>query len=149
MNKTVPSESNFNLWLLIGQVSHSIILVRQRELSQYRIPVRQYQVLCTIQDLGSDATLSELSKQLEREVHVISRQAVRMENDGLIKRIKSNPKSNLLRLELTEKGLDMIKMGKQSKSIDTIFSSLTGEERRQMESTLNKMLNKVKECYPA
>ena len=148
MNKAALSEANFDLWLLIGHVSHSIILVRQRELRQYGIPVRQYQVLCSIQDLGPKATLSDLAKQVEREVNVISRQAVRMEKDGLIKRTKSMPKSNLLKLELTKKGLDMIKIGKQSKSIDTIFSFLTREERQQMESILNKMLLKVKEYYP-
>ncbi len=112
MNKTTLSEANFNLWLLVRHVSHSIILVEQRELRQYGIPVQQFQVLCSIQELGPKATLSELAKQVEREVNVISRQAVRMEKDGLIKRIKCMPKSNLLRLELAKKGLDMIKIRK-------------------------------------
>ena len=68
-----------------------------------------------------------------------------MENDELIKRVKSTPKSKLLRLEPTRKGLDMIKIGKQNKSIDKIFSFLSEEERQQITSTLNKILINAKE----
>jgi len=56
--------------------------------------------LCVAHDtaLGPKATLSEVARQVERETHVISKQAIRMEKDGLIKRTKNTPKSNLLKL---------------------------------------------------
>jgi DNA-binding MarR family transcriptional regulator len=63
-----------------------------------------------------------------------------MEKDGLIKRTKNTPKSNLLKLELTEKGLEMAQMSVRSKGLDALFSSLSEEERRQFESILNKVL---------
>jgi len=85
------------------KVNHLIMLIRQRELNQYHIPVQQTHVLRTINELGENATLAELAKEVEREIHVISRQAVGMEKEGLIKRAKKSPKSKLLRLELTEK----------------------------------------------
>ena len=135
----------FDLWLLIGHVSHSIILVRQRELRQYGIPVRQYQVLCSIQDLGPKATLSDLAKQVEREVNVISRQAVRMEKDGLITRSRDIPKSKILKLELTETGLHMVKIANRSKTIDAALSVLNKKERQQLASNLNKILVNLKE----
>ena len=143
MNKMDAAESSFNLWLLIGKVNHSIMLIRQRELNQHHIPVRQTLVLYTIQALGEKATLSEVAKLVEREVHVVSRQAVSMEKDGLIKRIKNTPKSNLLRLELTERGLEVVKVARESESITSILSFLTGEERKQMESILNRILGRV------
>ena len=68
-----------------------------------------------------------------------------MENDGLIKRIQDTPKSNILRLELTEKGLEMIKVSRRSKSIDTVFSYFSEEERQQFESALNLILIKLEE----
>jgi DNA-binding MarR family transcriptional regulator len=138
-------ESNFKLWSLIGRVSHSIVLARQKELNQYHIPVRQYQVLRTIQDLGPNATLSEVARVVEREDHVISKQAVSMEKDGLIRRVKNTPKKNLLKLELTEKGFDVIKIARQSKSMDTIFSFMSEADRRKMESMLNAILTNLKE----
>jgi DNA-binding MarR family transcriptional regulator len=132
------------LWQLLGSANHAIGSIRQQELNKHRIPIRQFQVLRTIQDLGSKATLVEVAKLVEREVHVISRQTVLMEKDGLIRRNKITPKSNLLKLELTEKGFKMINAGKPSKSIDTIFSFLTADDRRQMISILNRMIIEAK-----
>ena len=145
MNKPTFSESNFDLWLLIGKVNHSIFLVRQRELTQYDIPVRQLQVLRTVQALGPKATISEVAKQVEREDHVVSRQIIRMEKDGLINRIKNSTKSKLFRLEITDKGLDIIKGSDKSKAIDTIMSFLTDEARQQMTLSLNQILINTKE----
>ena len=81
MKKTTLAQSNFDIWTLIGSVNHTIVLLRQKELSKYHIPVRQLYVLRTVQALGSNATLSEVARQVEREDHVISKQAVRMEED--------------------------------------------------------------------
>ena len=95
MKKTTLAKSNFELWTLIGRVNHTILQLRQQELSSYKIPVRQLYVLRIIRALGENATLSEVAKQVERETHVISKQAIRMEKDGLIKRTKNTPKPSV------------------------------------------------------
>jgi len=63
-----------------------------------------------------------------------------MEKDGLITRIKDSPKSRLLRIELTANGLEMLKISRESESINAMLSVLTEEERRQMHTALNKIL---------
>ena len=63
-----------------------------------------------------------------------------MENDGLIKRIKNTPKSNILELQLTKKGLEMANLSEESESLKVLFSSLSEKERLQMESILQKVL---------
>ena len=143
MKKTQPPEINFRLWLLIGQLSHSIILARQRELDELDMPVRQYQVLRIIQDLGRSATLSRIALEAERKENVISRQTIRMEKDGLINRTKTKSKSNLLRLELTSKGLSIVNKSKKSKSIEAVFSSISPEECNQLETILVKLINNI------
>lgn len=145
MKKQTLSESNFELWLLIGKAHHSISLARQRELNQYHIPYRQTHVLRTILALGPKATLLAVAKGVDRKLNVIAKQAINMEKDGLIKRIKDTPKSNLLRLELTEKGLQVVKAASKSKSFNEIFSFLTEEERQQIKLILNRMSVKAEE----
>jgi DNA-binding MarR family transcriptional regulator len=145
INKTTLSETCLDLYKKIESVNHTISLLRQNELNQHEIPLRQLHVLRAIQVLGSNATLSQVAERVERESHVISRQTALMERDGLIKRNKVKPKTNLLKLELTEKGIDMIKDAECSESIDAIFSSLTQTERQQLESTLIKIQIKAKE----
>jgi DNA-binding MarR family transcriptional regulator len=144
MNKLTLSESNFEIWRLISTLSHEIMLRRQKELSQNNIPIRQYGILGSIKDLGPKATISEIAKQAERKYSVISRQIIAMEKDGLRIRKKDKPHSNLRRLEVTEKGDEMIKIAKKNKSIDSIFSFLTDEERKQMASILNQTLVKAR-----
>ena len=143
MKKTQSTEKYFKLWLLVGQLSHSIILARQRELDELDMPVRQYQVLRIIQDLGKEATLSKIAVEAERKENVISRQTIRMEKDGLIKRVKTKPKSNLLRLELTSKGLGIVNKSKKSPSIEVVFSSISEEECDKLEIILTKLIDNI------
>ena len=137
--------SNYELWLLIARIHHDVILVRHRELSPFGIPPQQLQVLRTIQALGPDATLTNIAREIERKSDVISRQAVTMEKDGLIKRTLISPKSRLLRIELTGKGKEMLEISKESKAIDAIWSDLTDSDRLQVSLILNKMMGALKE----
>jgi DNA-binding MarR family transcriptional regulator len=143
MNKMNTTESSFELWRLIGRVNHSILVHRQRELRKHNIPVRQLWVLVAITEFGPSATLAKVAKELEREPNVISLQTVIMEKDGLIKRIKNTPKSNLLKLELTEKGRDIINASRHSEAIHKILGSLPKEDRQYLDSILNKVLIKA------
>jgi DNA-binding MarR family transcriptional regulator len=88
-----------------------------------------------------------VAKELERERNVISLQTALMEKDGLIKRTKNTPKSNLLKLELTEKGLDVIKASRSSESISKILGSLSKEDGQKLESILNKVLVKAQKYH--
>jgi DNA-binding MarR family transcriptional regulator len=146
--KQNSSNLNSGLWLLIGKIHHKRILVRQRELIPYNIPTRQLHILGIIHDLGPRATIAEIAKKVERKVDVVSRQTVSMEKDGLIKRIKDKPKTRLLRLELTEKGLDLVRIKDKSKAMDEIISVLNVEERQQLKTLLSKILIKLNE-YPS
>lgn len=145
MKKRSLTKSNNDLWLLMAKVNHQLVLVRQEELRQYQIPLRQLHALRCLEALGSKATIAEMAEIMERRLNVISRQAVRMENAGLIKRIQKTPRSNLLNLELTQKGRKLLSLSTKSKenTIDAMLSFLSEEERLQMESVLNRILTKL------
>ena len=148
MEKLTESVSNYELWLLMGKIHHDVVLVRQKELSPYHIPPQQLNVLRTIQYLGEKASLSNIAKELERKPNVISRQAAGMEKDGLLKRTNDTPKSRLLKIELTEKGRDMLNIRDESKIIDAAWSFLNEEDRQKMYSVLYRMSTKLKEQDP-
>jgi DNA-binding MarR family transcriptional regulator len=133
------------LFLLLGQISHFTQLVRRRELTQHHIAPQQLYVLRIIQEMGVNATLSEVAKHADRKINAICRQSIIMERDGLIQRIKDTPKSRLLRMELTDKGREMLKISKESKSINALYSVLDAEELQQAHDSLTKLFNKLKE----
>ena len=66
MQKQTLSESNFDLWLLIGRVNHAIMLLRQKELGLHNIRVRQTLFLYTLDSLGSE-TPSEVAKVMGKK----------------------------------------------------------------------------------
>ena len=121
MEKQKSLATNFDLWLLMQDVVHALALNRQRELKPYNVGYRQLWVLHAIYNLGPKANIFEIAKELDRKFSVISRQTANLEKDGLIQRTKKVPKSHLLTMELTEPGLDMLKISKESKSIDETY----------------------------
>lgn len=148
MKRKTLTESSFELWRLISRANHSVLVHRQRELREHQVPVRQLWVLIAIKELGDIATLSYVARELERKPSVISLQTALMEKDGLIKRIKNTPKSNLLKLELTDKGWGVINANSRSESINKILGSLSKNERDQLEFILNKILTKSQKYKP-
>ena len=130
------------LWLLLGKIHHKRMLVRQRELSPYNITTRELRLLSIIQELRSKATLSAIAGKVERAVTVICKQTMDMEKYGLIKRIQDNPRSKLLRMELTKKDVDSIKINRKARAMEEIMSVLNAKERRQLHSLLDKLLIK-------
>ena len=145
MDTLTASVLNYELWLLMGKIHHNVILIRRKELSPYHIPPQQLKVLQTIQYLGKKATLSKIAEEVERKPNVISRQAASMEKDGFIHKIKDTPKSRLLKIKLTQKGRNLLKIRNESKGIDTAWSFLTEEERQGLYSILFRMSTKLKE----
>jgi DNA-binding MarR family transcriptional regulator len=142
---TSKSTDADQLWLLLGKIHHKRMLVRQRELSPYNITARELLLLSIIHELGAKATLSTIAKKVERAVAVICDQTIDMEKYGLIKRVKDNPRSRLLRMELTKKGLDSIKINRKAKAMEDIMSILNVEEQHQLHSLLEKLLAKLNE----
>jgi DNA-binding MarR family transcriptional regulator len=131
------------LWLLIGKVHHKRMLIKQRELRPYDVPIRHLRLLAIIQDLGKKATLLEIAKKVERSVSVVDEQTINMEKYGLVKRIQDHPRSRLLIIKLTEKGLALTKINGKSKAMQEIMAVLDVKEQHQLHSLLNKLLVKL------
>lgn len=140
MSDEALSEINFRLWILVDRARHLILKARRKELEHLYITPQQAFVLRAIHNLGSKATLSEISRRAGRSLNTICRHTIKMEADGLLNKYSDVPKSNLVRFELTEKGNRIREAAVKTESIDKIFKSLTPEERQQLESIVNKII---------
>ena len=136
---------DLTVWKAIGDLHHKMLWLRQKELSRYNITARQLHVLGVIESLGSKATISTVAKAVNRKIDVISRQTMIMEQDGLIERIKEKPKSRLLTFKLTEKSLELLKIGKHSYTMREVLLVLTTDERQQLELILKRLSIKLNE----
>lgn len=147
MKKSNLSELPFEL--VVSKIYHSINKIKQKELTnKYHIAPRQLYILHIINSLGPKTTIGQVAAIVDRDVHVIGRLVTYLEAEGLIERIKESSKSRTFNLKLTEKGIDMIKISPNSKSITTILSSVSAKDYQQMQSTLYKILKKLKKYTP-
>jgi len=142
-------ELNLLIWLQIADLNHKMHQVRNKELSKHGITSRQMHILRLIEALGEKAGISVIAKATERNLDEVSRQAVGMEKDGLIKRIRVKPKSRLLKLELTDKGRELLKVSRFSDGINEVSSILTEKELKQLHAALDRLLTKLKQYDPA
>ncbi|MDD5289056.1 MAG: MarR family transcriptional regulator [Dehalococcoidales bacterium] len=144
MGKIEITDTDFNLWLLISRAQHFILKIRKRELKPYVVTPLQVYVLFIISKLGREATLTEIAKHVNREIHTISMLISRMEKDGLIIKRRDTPKSTLIRFEITDKGQKACKLLDNAKSYKEVFSVLSEKERQQFVSIMDKLLNKTR-----
>ena len=126
------ADIRFPLWQLVARTYHIMLRARQRELNRYGITSGYSSVLSTVMRLGEEATLSNISHQLVREVHSMSAQLKRMEKEGLIKKAKDQNKKNLMRIIVTDKGYELYTKGMEKTTINSIMSKLTVEEQKTL-----------------
>jgi DNA-binding MarR family transcriptional regulator len=120
-----------------------MIKARQKELTPYQITPQQGDILGFLYNLGHKASLNELAAHTGRGINTISTQMTRMENDGLVRKERETPKSTRLSFELTGKGMDIHKSVRKIRSVKTIMSALSEEERQQLISLLQRIIDKA------
>jgi DNA-binding MarR family transcriptional regulator len=132
---------------LIGKTRQILLRARKKELDAYNVTPRQAHVLTCIYELGEKADLSALAEKTERNMNTLSINMTKMEQDGLVKKIRDTPKSTKLRFELTERGYYIYQNVRKVKSAKTIMSALTEEERQQLITLLEKIVDKSQNIY--
>ncbi|MFC1953688.1 MarR family winged helix-turn-helix transcriptional regulator [Chloroflexota bacterium] len=135
----MTEDYDFLLWLLLNRTHYIVDRARQKELHQYGISPRAAGVLFTILKSGNSISQTKLVKELNLEPHSISELLSRMSKQGLVVKVKDLEKRNLVRVEVTEKGLEVFRLSTNRKSIIDIMSVLTREEKEQLWEILSKI----------
>lgn len=140
-----PSNLQYRVWQMISNTTHVISKARQRELYNEGISMYSSGILDAISRLGEKATPVAISKESSRERHSVSEQLSRMEREGLIRKVKDLQRKNLIRVELTEKGIESLQRVKERKSIEHIMTALTWEEQQKLWALMAKVRERAME----
>ena len=139
MNSNLHADKDYNLWVLLHQTRNAILKIRDKELRQYGISTREASTLFNVQAIGDTATPAEIARWAFREHHTVSALVKRMEKKGLITKVKDVDRKNIWRVSLTEKGEKAYRQSLKRESIHAVMSSLTENERKQLEIYLRKV----------
>jgi DNA-binding MarR family transcriptional regulator len=115
-----------------------MVKAREKELREYGIALEQAAVCFYILAIGDKATPAQLSRWMLREPHTISAILSRMEQKGLVRKVKDLG-GNQLRVTLTDRGYKNFEQSTKKESIHRIMSCLSESEYQQITSCLIKM----------
>ena len=157
--KSVPLERQMGFWaairyrllsvpdvalctrMLLNQVNDGMVRARDNELRQSGVTAIQAGVMFVLKAMNGEATPTEISRWLFREPQTVSQLLVRMEKQGLVRRIRRrnrNPDDGtLVRILLTQKGERVFQQQNVNrKAIGRIVSGLSVEQRRTFRECL-------------
>lgn len=131
----IIEDEYFKLWVLIAQAKDAILAVREREYYQYNVRNERRAVIMSIVALGGEATPIEISRLLFRKINSVSEMLTRMEEQGLIERVKHSGRSKAA-VRLTDKGYETYQQSFKNRSDKNIFSVLTKKQRENLAASL-------------
>ena len=142
MPEVSGGDRDYNLWVLLHQVSDIIFNARESELQQDGLPATQAEVLFVVKAIGDKVTPAQISRIMFRRPHSVSGIINRMVKAGLVKKTKNLEKKNLIRVTMTEKGQQAYKQALKRKSVQKIMSALSEAERQKLKSLLETLRSK-------
>ncbi len=131
-----------NLWLLLARTQHIVSKIRHKELRQCGVTINEAAVLFTILRLKRPATPAAISQEVHWEPHTVSELLKVMEKKGTIRKVRDLERKNLIRVEITDKGLVAYQKSAQRKSTRQVMSVLNKEEQLQLWTLLAKVRDK-------
>lgn len=141
MKEFDPKDADYNLWLFLAQVRMVMLRARQMEVNRFGITASQASVLFVINALNNEATPAEISRWLFRHSQSISGVLNRMEQQGLVTRVRDLKRKNLVRVAMTEKGREIYGECTKRDSIHKIMASLSDELRQPLITCLENLRN--------
>ena len=132
------NDPEINLYILLDMANGLVTRAVELEIKHLRMTQPQVRILAQLSREDRPVTLDELANWTLKEFNSVSTLVNRMEEKGLIKKIK---KAGDLKtyIVLTEKGSELYHKQVTERSIHLIFAKLTKEERKQLESILKKI----------
>lgn len=127
------------LWTMLHQARDAISRLREKELHKLGISTAIAEVMFTIENIGSEATPTKISRHLLREFHSVSSILSRMEKKGFVKKVNDLKKKNAVRVYLTDKGRQVYKEAKKRESIFDILSCLSEKDGQQLALSLKEI----------
>ena len=127
-------DDDYRLWVLLNQVNDGMARARDSEVRGLGISAIQSGAIIVLKAMDGETTPTELSRWLFREPQTISQLLIRMEKQGLVKRVRRRKRnredSTMLRVVLTQKGEEIFRLeNEQRKVIQRIMSCLSPEQR--------------------
>ena len=128
MDYNIYNTDNYKLLLLFHYTSAVMRKAREEEVSSIGITARQASILHLIKSLGDQAGPARIAKAIFREHNSVLALIKRMDDSGLIRKVKSPGSVRKIYVVLTPKGEELYQKSLNMKITDTIISHLSPKQ---------------------
>ena len=136
MDISQNGEKEYDTWILLSRVYHMIAKLRRLELAKYNIQPVQAYILFILHALGGETSPTELARYAYEHKSAISDILIRMEKQGLITKTKKIIGNGRVKVKLTEKGEEALRLSLEREFLRKVMSGLTPEKTEQLETCL-------------
>jgi DNA-binding MarR family transcriptional regulator len=126
------------LFELINKIRDIFLKLRFREVQKDITHYKRAYLLPIIDRLGDNAIPVEIARQLYRKRNTITELLNKMEQDGLILKVKEKSNKKIIKVRLTEEGRKKLKIFNTRSSVHSILSFLKPDELKILENNLTK-----------
>jgi DNA-binding MarR family transcriptional regulator len=130
------------IWLNWYHTSGLIIKYADTKLSKIRgLSYQQFVVLLIMKRMGENANATEMAKKLDKNTNTLSTILDRMEEKGLVKKIRDTTDRRLVWAVMTEKGKEKLSATVKASwaTFETLTSIFTPEEMKTFNGLLEKL----------
>jgi DNA-binding MarR family transcriptional regulator len=137
--KSESANTVLRLWLLLHRVRDVLVQCEDSIFSEYGITLEQFSVLGQVKGRGgSPMRIIDLARVLERGPNSVSTLVDRMVKAGLVRRTRGKVDRRVVRVSLTSKGEDAIKLATPAgwEFIQKILSPMSDKDKDALTSLL-------------
>ena len=134
----ITLHEEYEFFILMNQVMEGMVKARVTELRPFGISPIQSGVLYVLKEAKRSLAPIKLARQLLRDPGSIHQLLDRMENNGLIRRIRDSEKKRSVQVEMTKQG-EEIHRSQKNEVLPRILGRLSTEERKQLWAILKKL----------
>jgi DNA-binding MarR family transcriptional regulator len=138
-------DKDYNLWISLSRARNLVFRTRELELQRYGITPEQAIILHLICNAKEKLTPAEVSRLIFRRPHTVSAILDRMEEKELIDKSTDPNRKNMIRIGVTEKGIEAYKLTTKRGPIHRIMGSLSKDESDQLIRALDIIIGKTKD----
>jgi DNA-binding MarR family transcriptional regulator len=132
------------LWVALQQAANFMLDVREKDVARFGVTNMESAILNAVHEIGYESTPVRITRRISiLKQHSVSEVLNAMEKKGLVTKHNDLPRKNLVRIELTQKGLESLKMVSTRESILRMFAALSKREKKQLEPILDKLVKEA------
>ncbi|MBE6083374.1 MarR family transcriptional regulator [Acidilutibacter cellobiosedens] len=130
---------------LMHEKYHKLAYKYGLSLGQYHLLIELDELMLDVDDELKGPTVGEIAKNINNSQNTMSEKITRLENRGLVKRIKDSEDRRISRIVLTEEGRNLIDSIDKEANSKFLFNSISKMEDKDINNLLSCLENLIEQ----